>query len=171
MVSSSGRRQMVWMVVVVLGLLALAPTAGAAPPDAEARERCQGEGYRNLTTEEGAPFKSVGQCIKYVTQGGTLIAVPRIVRDFHQPFDTWCESGFVLVDFPAFTAVHVAVDGYIDPAYNPRERDVVTDASGFAYAAGMSVVVGTTTVTATFTAPTGESVTVVERFPCVAWAG
>lgn len=109
--------------------------------------------------------------MKYVAQGGTLDAAPQIIRDFHITFVTetsrWCESFFQLHNFPASTAVHVVVNGYIDPAYNPQERDVITDASGFvADAAGMSVRVGTTTVSASYTTATGVPVTIVSTFEC-----
>ena len=59
--------------MVVHGIVA-APTMAALGGNADAAANCAGDGYRDYVDAAGDPFKHPGQCMKYVIDGGELLA-------------------------------------------------------------------------------------------------
>ncbi len=162
------------LIMMVFGVLAMMPGVGTAQESVPIHptERCRNGGYEGVTNENQIPFKNPGQCRRHVVLGGELLpsittpSRPTIVRVFNHDWVEWCESEFHLRGFPAYTDVHVTIDGLTLRSGEKvvLERDVRTDINGFAGAAG-SVDPGTTIVTATFGTVVG-SITVTQTFSC-----
>jgi hypothetical protein len=65
--------------VLVLSLALLsalaAPTLAAPGGNSAMAAACEDGGYLGYTDDDGNAFKNAGQCTRYATQGGTLVAV------------------------------------------------------------------------------------------------
>ncbi|HEV2067631.1 MAG TPA: hypothetical protein VGR08_12420 [Thermomicrobiales bacterium] len=165
----------VTLFMMVFGMLALTPGIVTAQENVPIHptERCRNGGYEAVTNEQGVRFKNPGQCRRHVVLGGELLpsittpSRPTIERVFNHDWVEWCESAFDLKGFPAYTDVHVTIDGLTLRSGEKAiwEFDVRTDVNGFASAGGGSVDPGTTIVTATFATIVG-SVTVTQTFSC-----
>jgi hypothetical protein len=68
------KRILLFMSLTAFTAITLATVASlafaASQPE---KELCKQGGYSNYMTDTGAPFKDQGQCIAYVSGGGTLI--------------------------------------------------------------------------------------------------
>jgi hypothetical protein len=87
MARNGAQWRVAWTMVLVIGLLVLAPVASAAPPSEDAKAKCQGDGYLYVTTADGQPFMNAGKCMKYIREGGEVIQLPRLTIDFTRPID------------------------------------------------------------------------------------
>lgn len=86
------RHKHIWLLIMVATILtslslSLSPAAGAAPHHRDGKEQCQGDGFLSVTTADGEPFKNAGQCMKYIRQGGEVVARARLIVTFTAPVD------------------------------------------------------------------------------------
>lgn len=64
------------LVVILVAVLAVIPRLGHARDVAVGSTLCRNDGYIDWTRDDGTPFTSQGHCVRYVTEGGTLVPAP-----------------------------------------------------------------------------------------------
>lgn len=73
------RSTVIFFALSLLGTTLLAGLAAAqGGGNSTAAALCRGEGYKSLTTADGTPFASVGECINYAAQNGGASAIATI---------------------------------------------------------------------------------------------
>jgi hypothetical protein len=64
------------LVVILLAILAVTPRLGRARDIAIGDTLCRNGGYAGWSMDDGTPFASQAHCVRYVTEGGTVVSTP-----------------------------------------------------------------------------------------------